>query len=54
MNQYYEFTHINILMSQNADEAVEAKEYFEAYAEYHGADINIIMLQMEFSEVHYG
>ena len=26
-------------MSQNADEAVEAKEYFEAYAEYHGADI---------------
>ena len=38
VDYHYDFKCLHILKYQTVDEAVEANEDFEAYAEYHGAD----------------
>ena len=39
VDRHYNFTHIHSLKYQTGDEADEAKEYFEEYAESHGIEI---------------
>ena len=53
MDYHSDFKYIHILKYKTVDEAVEANEDFEAYAEYHGADTKQYHAEIYFSGVHY-
>ena len=40
VDNHSDFTYVHLINTQTGDEAVEAKETFKTYVEYHGVDIN--------------